>query len=69
MKTANSAQGIIFEEPCGTCPQGQSGCYNCAERQAYEHSLQMVQAHVQLLNMLHTIALRKAVYYDKQEIQ
>ena len=68
MKTANAVHDIILEEPCGTCPQGQSGCYNCAERQAYEHSLKMVQAHVQLLNMLQAIKLRKAVYYDKQEI-
>ena len=59
MKMTDVKRGIAPEEPCGTCPQGQSGCYNCAERQAYEQSLKMVQAHARLLIALRAIALRR----------
>lgn len=31
------------EEPCSSCPQGQSGCFNCPERQEYEKALKEVK--------------------------
>lgn len=43
-RVAQGTEIILHEEPCSTCPQGQSGCFNCPERHEYEKALKEVKS-------------------------